>query len=333
MMKNTVPHPYWWAVLYGTAVTLLSVFVALMTFVIPHGATETEDNTGFQFATQAKTEPPTTEGPNGETSSAGSDPSTATDSEPETEPETEVPVIITDTSYSDANIKIQISSVRKYNTTLHVVDIQLSSAQYLKTIFVEDTYGSNFTEKPSSMATRKGAILAINGDYYGAREAGIVVRNGTVYRRTAQNATSEALAVLGDGSFQVLTESQMTATAIRDLNAWQVFTFGPALVKDGAVSVSKNTEVDVAATSNPRTAIGMVAPLHYIIIVSDGRTATEQGLTLYQLAGVMQSYGCEIAYNLDGGGSSTLWFNGKIINNPSDRGGERVVSDCVTIGY
>ena len=87
--------------------------------------------------------------------------------------------------------------------------------------------------------------------------------------------------------------------------------------------------------SNPRTAIGQVSALHYIMVVSDGRTDASEGLTLLELAQVMRQYGCVIAYNLDGGGSSTLWFNGKVINNPTDgrKASERSVSDIVCIGY
>ena len=87
--------------------------------------------------------------------------------------------------------------------------------------------------------------------------------------------------------------------------------------------------------SNPRTAIGMITPLHYIMAVSDGRTDASTGLTLYQLAGVMKDMGCVTAYNLDGGGSSTMWFNGEVVNQPTSYGSkisERAVSDIVYIG-
>ena len=89
-------------------------------------------------------------------------------------------------------------------------------------------------------------------------------------------------------------------------------------------------------SSNPRTAIGIIDENHYIIVVSDGRTNESEGLTLYQLAEVMQQYGATTAYNLDGGGSSTLYFNGQVINNPTTNGNtisERAVSDIVYIGY
>jgi exopolysaccharide biosynthesis protein len=71
-----------------------------------------------------------------------------------------------------------------------------------------------------------------------------------------------------------------------------------------------NSEVDQSMTSNPRTAIGIIDNLHYVFVVSDGRTSQSAGLTLYELANIMKDLGCTTAYNLDGGGSSTMYFNG-----------------------
>ena len=115
-----------------------------------------------------------------------------------------------------------------------------------------------------------------------------------------------------------------------------LFAFGPTLVKNGSVAISQNEEVGRAMANNPRTAIGIIDDLHYILVVSDGRTNESQGLSLYELAQVMQQYGCKTAYNLDGGGSSTMYFNGQVINNPTTNGNrisERSVSDIVYIGY
>ena len=88
--------------------------------------------------------------------------------------------------------------------------------------------------------------------------------------------------------------------------------------------------------SNPRTAIGLIDVLHYVFVVSDGRSSSRKGLSLYQLAQFMEGLGVKTAYNLDGGGSSTMYFNGRVINNPTTNGRtikEREVSDIVYIGY
>ena len=88
--------------------------------------------------------------------------------------------------------------------------------------------------------------------------------------------------------------------------------------------------------SNPRTAIGQIDELHYVFVVSDGRTSASDGLSLYELASFMSELGVRTAYNLDGGGSSTMVFNGRVVNNPTTNGrsiSERSVSDIVYIGY
>ena len=103
---------------------------------------------------------------------------------------------------------------------------------------------------------------------------------------------------------------------------------------DGEISVTEEEEVGRAKASNPRTAIGVIDECHYLFVVSDGRTSESEVLDLYQLAEVMKELGAETAYNLDGGGSSTMYFNGQVINNPTSGGSikERSVSDIVYIG-
>ena len=112
--------------------------------------------------------------------------------------------------------------------------------------------------------------------------------------------------------------------------------FGPALIENGTISVTEEDEVGKAMASNPRTAIGIIDDLHYVFVVSDGRTEESEGLSLLELAEFMDSIGVETAYNLDGGGSSTMYFNGAVVNNPTTSGRsvkERSVSDIVCIGY
>ena len=138
------------------------------------------------------------------------------------------------------------------------------------------------------------------------------------------------------GSFKIIYEDQVSADQLVQDGVVNLLAFGPSLVENGEISVDTNTEVGQAMSSNPRTAIGIIDENHYIIIVSDGRTSESKGLSLYQMAEVMKSYGVKTAYNLDGGGSSTLYFNGQVINKPTTGGSkisERAVSDIVYIGY
>lgn len=244
---------------------------------------------------------------------------------------------VTDSSYKDDNISINLSETTVNNTQVYVAYVTVSSSDYLKTAFAQNSYGTNVTAKTSVTAADNNAILAVNGDYYGANSSGYVIRNGVVYRDTVrENSNNGDLAIYKDGSFKIIYEDQISADQLVKDGVVNLLAFGPALVENGEIAVGKNQEVGQAMASNPRTAIGIIDENHYIIVVSDGRTSESEGLTLYQLAEVMKSYGAKTAYNLDGGGSSTLYFNGQVINKPTTGGNkisERAVSDIVYIGY
>lgn len=246
-------------------------------------------------------------------------------------------VTTTDTSYSDDNIQVNLETITTNNTTVYVADIQVNSPEYLKTALAQNTYGTNVTAKTSETAAANNAILAVNGDYYGANSTGYVIKNGVLYRDTVRdNAAYGDLAIYADGSFEIIYENEITAQELIDKGVVNLLAFGPSLVENGEIVVDTSTEVGRAKSSNPRSAIGIIDENHYIIVVADGRTSESQGLSLYQMAEVMKQYGAKTAYNLDGGGSSTLYFNGQVINNPTTNGNiisERAVSDIVYIGY
>ena len=238
----------------------------------------------------------------------------------------------TDT-YQDENATITLKEYTTNDTKVYVADVQLSSAKYLKTAFASDTYGKNITDETSDIAAEHNAILAVNGDYYGARNAGYVIRNGIVYRDEPSDA--ELLCIYADGSMKIADQSSVTAEELVQQGVWQAFSFGPALVTDAQISVTESEETGKAMASNPRTAIGIIDDLHYVFVVSDGRTDESAGLSLYELADFMKELGVKTAYNLDGGGSSAMVFQGKVINNPTTTGNsikERKVSDIVYIG-
>ena len=244
---------------------------------------------------------------------------------------------VTNSSYKDENISINLTETTVNETQVYVADVTVSSSEYLKTAFAQNSFGTNVTAKTSVTAADNDAILAVNGDYYGANSSGYVIRNGVVYRDTVrENSNNGDLAIYKDGSFKIIYEDQISAEQLVKDGVINLLAFGPALVENGEVVVGKNQEVGQAMASNPRTAIGIIDENHYIIVVSDGRTSESEGLSLYQLAEVMKSYGAKTAYNLDGGGSSTLYFNGQVINKPTTGGNkisERAVSDIVYIGY
>ena len=236
-------------------------------------------------------------------------------------------------TYSDSKSKITVTRYRAYDSNIYVADVEVTDGTSILSAFANNTYGRNITDTTSDMAEENNAVLAINGDYYGARQSGYVIRNGVVYRN--QGSNGEDMVISKDGSLSFISESDTTTDSLLQKQAWQVLSFGPVLVENGQVAVSENDEVGMAMASNPRTAIGTVAKNHYLFVVSDGRTSESAGLSLYELANFIKSLGATNVYNLDGGGSSTMVFQGEVVNNPTTNGNkisERAVSDILYIG-
>ena len=259
--------------------------------------------------------------------------------------------------YSDSDIYIDITTHRDNanTTTYYVADIRIKTLGYFKTALAKDTYGMHIKERTSDICKRKKGILAINGDTYGEQEGGYVVRNGVPLRDTKnlnrmRGTTSKAedLIIRGDGTFAVIDERDTSFEEVTAQNPWQVFSFGPALVKENEVSVNENEEVGVALSGNrnQRCAIGIISPNHYCFVVSDGRNSESSGISLFTLGSIMKDLHCETAYNLDGGGSATMYLDdgtgnanklGHLVNTPGQLEGDktvkqREVSDIVYIG-
>ena len=246
---------------------------------------------------------------------------------------------VTDTSYSDGATSIAISTVTEGSgsdtVTYYVADVTLSDATTLQSAFAKDQFGENITELTSSIAADNGAIFAINGDYYGFRDTGIVIRNGVVFR---DEPAREGLVFYTDGRVEVYDETTTTADELLADGAWNTLSFGPAIVEDGAVVDGiETTEIDTNFGNHsiqgdqPRTAVGVIDENHLVFVVVDGRqSGYSEGVTLTELADIMIDLGATTAYNLDGGGSSTMYFNGEVVNSPSN-GGERGTSDILYI--
>lgn len=309
---------YRYGIVSGILITLFTAYTLLDVFVIPQPYKYEEGKEpGTLRVTPVK---------NGDTQD-GSDGSALSgkDEEP----------VITDRSYRDANISVTISEYRVNDTNVYVADVLVSSPEYLYTAFAKNTYGRNIKDTTSAIAEEAGSILAVNGDFYGARTQGYVIRNSVLYRSNGSKSNQD-LAFFQDGSMKVVKEADYSAQDLVEQGATQVWSFGPGLLSDGTITISKNQEVRQATNSNPRTAIGIIEKNHYLFVVSDGRTSDNDGLTLYELAQFLKELGATTAYNLDGGGSSTMVFMGNVMNHPTTSGrntSERSVSDIVCIGY
>ena len=245
------------------------------------------------------------------------------------------------------NIKVKhMTKNKQMDTLVYCADVTILDKDYnhLRGRFAKGShdspyFGKNIENKTSEIAEDGNAIFAISGDNYGKQEKGYVVRNGTEFRDTVNSNDREDLVIWKDGSFDSFREKNVPLENIMNNKehggAWQVFSFGPTLVLDSKVNVSENAEVKVFTKEigNQRCSIGILEPFHYFIAICDGRLADSYGMSLYEMGTFMQQHGCKIAYNLDGGGSATIWYKGKVLNRPNTYGdddiGERDISDII----
>lgn len=238
----------------------------------------------------------------------------------------------TDTGYKSANTSITIEKVQ-YGTgdsaVYYLADIYIGDVRCIKTMLAEDTYGKGIRESVKNMAARGKGILAITGDTYGNQDAGIVIRNGILHRQEASDF--DVCVLYQDGVMETYSPSQFSLDEAVSRGAWQAWSFGPMLLDkegnplpDEKLNTSKNIR-----RANPRVGIGYYAPGHYCFIVVDGRTDDASGLTLEEFAQLFSALGCKTAYNLDGGRSSFMVYDGNVLNDPYKGG--RSVSDCILI--
>lgn len=242
------------------------------------------------------------------------------------------------TTYDYGSLKIQIDrwlwAFRKHDLRFYLVNVYVDDPSQLQTAFAGDEYSKNAAEATSDIAKRHDAILAINGDFYNYKDSiGLIIRNGTLYRD--KETTRELLLIYEDGTFKGLPAgTHVTGSGEQYIaeGVVQAFSFGPLLVNEGQITELPPKYIVSTKDSirEPRTAIGQVDKNHYVIIIADGRRTdwSDRGMTMQEMQRVFHEQGCQVAYNLDGGGSTTLILDGKKINRSSGSH-ERNVSDIV----
>ena len=205
------------------------------------------------------------------------------------------------------NIKLERKSV--HGISYWAAHIKTASPKQLRSALSNGTYGGE-RQTTSSAVSSNGGIIGVNGsafDYGTGKPSplGMCIKNGIIYGNYMTSYS--VMAVKNNGTIytpaQGLMGKDLLAAGVKD-----TYNFGPILIKDGAA------QLPWAETEKyyPRTAVGMVKPNDYVLLVTD--TGNYSGLNHWDMVNIFKSYGCTYAYNLDGGGSATLYFNGKVMN-------------------
>ncbi len=257
--------------------------------------------------------------------------------------------------FIDQTSKIIIE--RKYDATQPLTwfecDIwtDIEQGEMLRTIWNDDVKRTKVRVDAAETAKKHNVVFATNTDYFtyrvdvkNGRPTGVVVRNGEILfddgyatREKADKAgmpNLDMVAFMKDGSLQVFRSDEISAQEMIDLGAYDVYSFGPYLMKDGKLS---QQAYDANESKNPRCALGMVEPGHYVYIMVEGRLDRSHGITMKELAKLMRAKGCENAINLDGGQTAVLIFMGKQLNKIGSYDGgktnSRPTCEVMGVGY
>lgn len=245
--------------------------------------------------------------------------------------------------YEDSTIRVVLSETRYYltekkdktGTDIWMADIVITDPSQLRTASFDDGY--NFVSKRRQgkvveLAKSVNAIVALNGDSWGAKEEkhnfGIVLRQGQLIESRLDekgNYRMDLLIIDENGDFHGIHAAEAgdldDPYTFEGKKVLDIFSFGPILVENGE-AVEDYRGVDRSAKKKDgfwmnmrseedaqRIAICQVGPLHYMLVAS-ANDHGNTGLTLRQFADFLVAQGVQFAYNLDGGVSSVLYFHG-----------------------
>lgn len=195
------------------------------------------------------------------------------------------------------------------------------------------------------IARENQVVFAMNTDYYTYRLGrntitGMVIRDKKVFFDRVPEANRskfpnlDTLAVNEDGSWKVYHSDELSAEEYLSRGAVDVFSFGPYLVRDGELNpfVEKMRN---GKTGQPRCAVGMVEPGHYVCILAEGRMRTSEGVSIPWLADKMLAAGCKEALNFDGGQTAVMAFMGNQISRIGQYDGKtsaRTTTEIIGVG-
>lgn len=222
---------------------------------------------------------------------------------------------------------------RKYDATQPLTWFEadlygdLDAGEMLRTVQNDPEKMGKVRVDATETAKKHNVVFAMNTDYYTYRVAvnnnrhtGIVIRDGRILYDdpyTEKQVTNsmfpnlDMLAFMPDGSLKVYHSWEKTAQEFLDEGVQTVYSFGPYLLLDGKVSERAYANNE---NKNPRCAIGMVEPGHYVAIMCEGRLKRSAGVTISYLAKMMRAKGCQVAFNMDGGQTAVMVFMGKQLN-------------------
>lgn len=242
-------------------------------------------------------------------------------------------IVITDNSYTSPNISIHIDTVSYGEgwtaVTYYVADIYVGSVDCFRTYTAHNELRKGSTQTVVAMSKASNAIVGMSGDYYSIQSRAFIVRNSQSYM-TLKPYNTDICVMYPDGVIETYGFKEYDVDEIMAKNPLQVWSFGPSLLdSEGKAKTQFDVKESLDAHHHPRSALGYYEPGHYCFVVVDGREKGHSvGMYLGELAELFEQLGCTAAYNMDGGGSASLTFQGEYYSKPSE---QRSIGDILLI--
>lgn len=192
----------------------------------------------------------------------------------------------------------------------------------------------NSTKTTSEIAKENNAICAINAGSFSKSPdkkeflpKGVIIHDGNIIYNDSKSEDFKQ-DIVGFTNKAILVVGKYSLSQLKKLGIKEAISFGPALIVNGKPTI---TEGDGGWGVAPRTAIGQKKDGTILFLVIDGRSTKSLGATLRAAQDILLKCGAVNASNLDGGASSTMYYNGKVINHPSSSEGERAVTSTFMV--
>ncbi|MDD4079849.1 MAG: phosphodiester glycosidase family protein [Eubacteriales bacterium] len=242
------------------------------------------------------------------------------------------PAGFTDTSYEDSSIVVRLETIQRDGVVWRVARVDIAHPSQLRTA-TAGSLTSRRTKLISTMAKEQNAVIAINANYFADQPD----KKSFEYRmggrvRAKYNRIKDLLITDENGDFHLFVRSdkdEVQAFLDAGHTIVNAFTFGPALVKDGELLTLDDKYGYNPHGDEPRMAIGQIASLSYVLVLAEGRSAESTGVNHTELGNFMFDLGCMQAFNLDGGNSATMVFNGGYYQSNRSATNERTQSDMI----
>ena len=321
MKENTVRKTFLWGVVVLGVIALWAVIIAsLLSKKTDDAPVVVNLPTLTPVATLAATEPPT-EAPQSEPTPLPDRFGVFTDGE----------VVATENEYRTKDVAVFFSMVQEDRNqitgrrlTYYIADVYVRQTEDLRCGLANGNLHDRISMREISQS--HNAIVALSGDFAAWRRTGLCVRNGEVFREVSDRKRDVGV-LLSDGRLITYEVGAYDAQDLLALNPWHAWSFGPALLtEDGQSKERFNSNVN---STSARAVFGYYEPGHYCLIIVCRDIFRSEGMHLKELSRFVRQLGCKAAYNMDGGRTAHLYWNGEVYASSN---GSRPVNDIIYIG-